>query len=182
MSTATAATERVPAGTWAVDHAHSSATFAVRHAGLSIFRGSFKRLDATLEVGDDGAVLTGAVPVESIDVDDSDIRPHLFSPEFFDAERNPEVRFRSTDLAIAGDEIRLSGDLELAGATQAVVATGTVRGPIEVPGVGEKVALSLEATIDRTEFGMDWQMELPDGSPALANDVSLAVELELNKE
>jgi polyisoprenoid-binding protein YceI len=182
MTNATATTERVPTGTWAVDRAHSSATFAVQHAGLSIFRGSFKSLDAKLEVGDEGATLTGTVPVESIDVDDENIRPHLFSPEFFDAQRNPEVRFRSTDLAIEGDEVRLAGELELAGATQAVVATGTLRGPIEVPGVGEKVALSLEATIDRTEYGMNWQMDLPDGSPALANDVSLAVELELNKE
>lgn len=182
MTTATAATERVPTGTWAVDQAHSSATFGVQHAGLSIFRGSFKSLDAKLEVGDDGAVLTGTVPVDSIDVDDENIRPHLFAPDFFDAERNPEIRFRSTELAIDGDEVRLAGDLELAGATQAVVAAGTIRGPIELPGMGDKLALSLEATIDRTEFGMNWQMDLPDGSPALANDVSLAVELELNKE
>ena len=62
------------------------------------------------------------------------------------------------------------------------MATGSIRGPIEFPGVGEKLALSLNATIDRTEYGMNWQMELPDGSQALANDVSLAVELELNKE
>ena len=180
MTTATT-TDRI-AGTYSVDRAHSNATFAVRHAGISIFRGSFKDLDARLEVGDDGAVLTGKVAVESIDVDDENIRPHLFSPEFFDAERHPAVSFRSTELSIEGGEVRLAGDLEIAGNTRAVVAKGAVRGPVEVPGVGEKVALSLEATIDRTDYGMDWQMDLPDGSPALANDVSLAVELELNKE
>ena len=182
MSTATAVTERVPTGTWAIDRAHSSATFAVQHAGLSIFRGSFKDVDAKLEVGDEGASLTGVVAVESIDVDDENIRPHLFTPDFFDTTRNPEVRFRSTELVIEDDEVRLTGELELAGATQAVVATGSVRGPAEVPGVGEKIALSLNATIDRTDYGMNWQMDLPDGNPALANDVSLAVELELNKE
>ena len=178
----TATTSRIPIGTWAIDRAHSSATFAVRHAGLSIFRGSFGDVDARLEVTDDDAVLTGAVAVDSIDIDDENIRPHLLSPEFFDVERNPKVRFRSTELSIEGEGVRLAGELELAGATQAVVATGSVRGPVEVPGVGEKVALSLEATIDRTEYGMDWQMDLPGGNPALANDVSLAVELELNKE
>ena len=181
MTTATATT-RIPAGSWGVDRAHSKATFAVQHAGISLFRGSFKGLDAKLEAGERAAFLTGTVAVDSIDVDDADIRPHLLSPEFFDSERNPEVRFRSTELAIEGDEVRLAGELELAGATQAVVATGTVRGPIEIPGAGEKIALSLEATIDRADYGMNWQMDLPDGSPALANDVSLAVELELNKE
>jgi len=181
VTTATETT-RIPAGTWAVDRAHSNATFAVQHAGISIFRGSFKDLDAKLEAGDEGAVLTGTVRVESIDVEDENIRPHLFTPDFFDTQRNPEVRFRSTELAIEGDQVRLAGELELAGARQNVVATGVFRGPVEVPGVGEKVALSLEATIDRTDYGMNWQMDLPDGSPALANDVSLAVELELNKE
>ena len=182
MATTTAVTDRVPTGTWGIDRAHSSATFAVQHAGLSIFRGSFKDVDAKLEVEDGGASLTGVVAVESIDVDDENIRPHLFTPDFFDTTRNPEVRFRSTELAIEGDEVRLAGELELAGETQSVVASGSVRGPIEVPGVGEKIALSLDATIDRTDYGMNWQMDLPDGSPALANDVSLAVELELNKE
>ena len=181
MTTATT-TDRLATGAYSVDRSHSKATFAVQHAGISIFRGSFGDLDARLEVGDEGAVLTGKVPVESIDVDDENIRPHLFSPEFFDVERHPAVNFRSPELAIEGEEVRLTGDLEIAGNTQAVVAKGTVRGPVEVPGVGEKVALSLEATIDRTDYGMNWQMDLPDGNPALANDVSLAVELELNKE
>ena len=84
-------------------------------------------------------------------------------------------------MAIEGDEVRLTGELALAGTTQRVVAAGSVRGPAEVPGVGRKVALSLDATIDRTDYGMNWQMDLPDGNPALANDVSLAVELELNE-
>jgi polyisoprenoid-binding protein YceI len=177
----TATTERISNGTWAIDRSHSSANFAVQHAGLSLFRGSFADLDAKLEVTDDGASLSGEVAVASIDIDDEDIRPHLLSAEFFDVERNPKVRFRSTELSIEGDEVRLAGELELAGATQQVVATGTVRGPVEIPGVGEKVALSLEATIDRTDYGMDWQMDMG-GTPALANDVSLAVELELNRE
>ncbi len=180
MTTSAPTTTRIPAGTWALDRAHSNATFAVQHAGLAIFRGGFKDLDAKLEVGDE-AVLTGAVRVDSIDVDDENIRPHLLSPEFFDAERNAEVRFRSTELSIEGDRVELAGDLELAGATQAVRATGEIRGPIEFPGTEGKLALTLEAKIDRTEFGMDWQMELPGGGEALANDVSLAVELELVK-
>src|SRR5688500_19157561 len=109
MSTATAVTDRIQAGVWDIDEAHSSAAFAVQHAGISLFRGKFTDLDAKLVVGDD-VELTGVVKVDSIDVADENIRPHLLSPEFFDAERNPEVRFSSSDVAIAGDEGRPRGE------------------------------------------------------------------------
>ena len=88
MSAAT--TERiVPNGTWAVDNAHSSANFEVEHGGVSVFRGGFRPIDATLTATDDGLVLEGAVKVESISVDDENIRPHLLSPDFFDVAPQP---------------------------------------------------------------------------------------------
>jgi polyisoprenoid-binding protein YceI len=179
MSTATAVTDRIQAGVWDIDEAHSSAAFAVQHAGISLFRGKFTDLDAKLVVGD-GVELTGVVKVDSIDVADENIRPHLLSPEFFDVERNPEVRFSSSEVSIDGDEVRLVGELEIAGNARPVEARGSVRGPIEI-GEIQKLALTFETTIDRTEFGMDWQMDLPGGGVALANDVTLSVELELNR-
>jgi polyisoprenoid-binding protein YceI len=172
----------VPHGTWAADPLHSSANFEVEHAGVSTFRGGFKPVDARL-VSDDGRVtLEGRVTVDSISIDDDDIRPHLLSPEFFDAERNPEITFRSTEVSGTAGDLHVRGELAMAGASLQVEATGTVRGPSEVPGGGQKAALSLEATVDRTAYGMDWQMELPGGGPILANDVKLLVELELNLE
>jgi polyisoprenoid-binding protein YceI len=179
MSTATAVTDRIQAGVWDIDNAHSSAEFAVQHAGISLFRGKFTDLDAKLVVSDD-VELTGVVKVDSIDVADENIRPHLLSPEFFDVERSPEIRFSSSDVSIDGDEVVLVGELEIAGNTRPVEARGSVRGPIEI-GEIQKLALTFETTIDRTEFGMDWQMDLPGGGVALANDVTLSVELELNR-
>jgi polyisoprenoid-binding protein YceI len=183
MSTATQTEPRTPAGTFTVDATHSSATFEVEHAGVSIFRGAFKPIDAKLVVGEDGIELEGAANVDAIDIDDENIRPHLLSPEFFDAERNPEIRFRSTEVSGSPDDLKVVGELSMAGATLPVEATGRMRGPVALPGgAGEKVSVSLETTIDRTAFGMDWQMELPSGGPVLANDVRLVVELEFNKE
>ncbi|MGH2950699.1 MAG: YceI family protein [Solirubrobacterales bacterium] len=172
----------IPAGTYTADVPHSNARFAVEHAGISIFRGGFKPIHAQLVSGDAGLELEGTVRVETIDVDDENIMPHLLSPEFFDAERNPEIRFRST--AISGaDELTVAGELELAGVSMPVQARGRLRGPVPGPGGGgEKVSLSLETAIDRTDYGMDWQMEIPGGGVALANEVKLAVELELNRE
>ena len=179
MTTATGI--ELPTGTYTVDALHSNAGFEVEHAGLSVFRGGFKPIGAKLVVDDQDIVLEGSVSVETISVDDDQIRPHLLSPEFFDAERSPDVRFRSTEMTGAPDDLRVVGELEMAGHTRTVEASGRLRGPVPGP-AGEKVALSLEASIDRTEFGMDWQMELPGGGSALANEVKLIVDLELNKE
>jgi polyisoprenoid-binding protein YceI len=178
----TATTDRlVPTGTWNVDNAHSSANFEVEHAGVSIFRGGFKPIDATLVADEDGVALEGGVAVESIGIDDENIRPHLLSPEFFDAGRFPEVRFRSTSVGGSADRLTVAGELEIAGVSLPVEATGRVRGPVELAPEMVKLSLSLETTIDRTAFGMNWQMELPGGQQALANDVRLIVELELLK-
>jgi polyisoprenoid-binding protein YceI len=171
----------VPTGTWAIDNTHSSATYEVEHGGLSVFRGGFKPIDATLVSGDDGVVLEGRTAVESVTVDDENIRPHLLAPDFFDVERNPEITFRSTQINGPADDLTVVGELSMAGVTLPVEAKGRLRGPVSFGEGFEKLSLSLEATIDRTAFGMVWQMELPGGGQALANDVRLIVELELNK-
>jgi polyisoprenoid-binding protein YceI len=175
MSTTQIVTE-IPAGVWSIDPVHSSATFEVEHAGLSVFRGGFKPIAATLVSGDDDLALEGAVAVEAISVDDENLRPHLLSPDFFDAERNPEIRFRSTEISGDADDLTVAGELEMAGVKLPVEAKGRLRGP-----AGGKLALELEAVVDRTAFGMVWQMDLPGGQPALANEVKLLVSLELNK-
>ncbi len=177
----TATRPQVPTGTYTVDALHSNATFEVEHAGLSIFRGGFKPIGAKLLSSDDDLVLEGSVSVASIGIEDEQLRPHLLSPEFFDTERNPEVRFRSTEISGTSEELRVVGELEMAGATRVVEAHGHLRGPIAGP-AGDALALSLEASVDRTEFGMDWQMELPGGGSALADEVKLIVDLELSKD
>ena len=178
MTTATETTTIVPTGTWNVDTAHSSANFEVEHGGVSVFRGGFKPIEATLESTDDGATLEGRVTVESISVDDENIRPHLLSPDFFDVARNPEVSYRSTDIAGPADDLTVTGELSMAGFTLPVEARGRVRGPVSFGEGLDKLSLSLETTVDRTAFGMVWQMELPGGEQALANDVRLIVALE----
>ena len=180
MTTATETTNAVPTGTWVVDNTHSSANFEVEHGGLSVFRGGFKPIEATLTSGDDGVVLEGRADVESILVDDENLRPHLLSPDFFDVARNPEITYRATDISGSADDLTINGELSMAGITLPVSARGRVRGPVSF-GEIDKLSLSLETTVDRTLFGMVWQMELPGGGQALANDVKLVAELELNQ-
>jgi polyisoprenoid-binding protein YceI len=170
----TTATEQIQ-GTYKLDPVHSSASFAVKHMVVSTFRGRFEHFDATLTDGK----LVGTVDVSSIVVKDENLAAHLQSPEFFDAERHPELRFESSDIRRDGDEIVVDGELTIKGITKPIEARGTIEGPVATFGDVNKVGLTLEAIIDRTEFGLNWNAPLPKGGFALANDVKLIVELEL---
>ena len=169
----------LPAGTYTSDPVHSTTGFAVKHM-LATFRGSFAAFDATLTVGDDGrAKLADSVPVDSVVVKDENLVAHLQSPEFFDAEQYPRITFESTEIAIDGDAVTVTGDLSLKGHTERVIATGTIAGPVEDPFGNTKVSLQLETVVDRTKFGLNWNAPLPKGGFMLANDVTLTVDLEL---
>jgi len=177
MTTATA----IPAGTYTTDGVHSSAGFAVKHM-LSTFRGSFGTINATVSVDENGAAtLTGSVPVDSVVVKDENLVAHLQSPEFFDAEQHPEIRFDSVEPTIDGPAATLSGDLTIKGHTERITAEGSVVGPIEDPFGNTKLGLQFETVVDRTKFGLNWNAPLPKGGFMLANDVTLSVDLELAK-
>jgi polyisoprenoid-binding protein YceI len=172
----------VPVGSWSVDPVHSTAGFEVEHNGISIFRGGFDDISVDLVAGEDGISLTGAARVESIDVRQSEqLRAHLLSPEFFDAERHPEIRFEASDLRIEDGHVVVHGDLTVKGTTKPVEARGSLRGPVVGPDRSERIAVDLETVVDRTEFGLGWNMELPDGRKVLGEDVTLVVHLELVK-
>jgi polyisoprenoid-binding protein YceI len=171
----TTSTERLT-GEWRFAPVHSSAEFAVKYL-VAKFRGSFGELDASLEDG----VLTGSVKVSSISVKDPNLIGHLQAPDFFDAEQYPELTFRSSNIEIDGDRVELDGELTVKGNTRPVKATGTIEGPTEDFMGNTRLGFTLQTTIDRTEFGLNWNADLPKGGKALANDVTLTVELEFHK-
>jgi polyisoprenoid-binding protein YceI len=179
-ATATDIQTKLPLGTWKLDPTHSSASFDVKHMVVATFRGRFENLDATLTVGDDGAgQLNGTVDAASIVVKDENLQAHLASPDFFDVERHPELRFASSAIRRDGEQLVLDGELTIKGHTHAVEARGTITGPHETLGNAIKIGITLEAVIDRTQFGLNWNAPLPKGGFALADDVRLTVELEL---
>jgi polyisoprenoid-binding protein YceI len=174
------ATQQLPTGTWRLDKVHSSAGFAVKHMVVATFRGRFEDFDATLEAGDDGEPrLAGTVRADSIVVKDEDLAAHLTSPDFFDAERYPEIGFESTAIRREGDGLVVDGELTIKGNTHPVEARGTIVDPHEDIAGNTKVGIALEAVVDRTKFGLNWNAPLPKGGVALADEVALQVELEL---
>ena len=175
MSTITTE-QTTPTGTWTLDKIHSTVGYAVRHSGVSLFKGTVGSFDVELV---DGA-LRGSADVSSITVDDDNLQAHLLSPDFFDVERTPRVSFESTSISRDGDQITVAGDLEIRGVKQPVTLTGTISGPVSGP-AGDRLGISLETVIDRTSFGIVWNMELPGGGFVLENEVTLTADLELGK-
>ena len=181
MSTQTTQ-QQIAAGTYVADPVHSSIGFAVTHNGISTFRGSFRSFEARL-IGGDAPRLEGTVEVTSLDIPDEQLKGHLLSPEFFDAERFPQLRFSSTGLDVDEDgTLSVRGELEIKGSAHEVEAGGRFAQLGADLAGGERVGLSLSATVDRRDFGLDWQAELPSGGEVLDWKVDIAVELELVKE
>jgi polyisoprenoid-binding protein YceI len=177
MTTSTQTRATLPTGTWQLDPAHSQVGFAVEYM-VGTFRGTFSPLEGELEVSEDGtAKLSGRARAESVQVQDENLEAHLQSPDFFDAERAPELTFEASDIRRDGDDLTLNGELTIRGATQPIELKGTIKDPITDPYGRERIGITLEGSVDRTSFGINWNNPLPSGEPALANDVKLSAEL-----
>ncbi|HWT90731.1 MAG TPA: YceI family protein [Solirubrobacterales bacterium] len=179
MSTETISKQAVPAGTWVVDPVHSSVNFAVQHNGVTTFRSGFERYEARLN-GGEAARLEGTVDVDSIQIDEEMLKGHLLSPEFFDVQRFPQLRFTSSEFAVdEGGNLRVRGELEIRGEKREVEASGRFAQLGEDASGKARVGLSIESTVDRRDFGLDWQAELPSGGEVLDYAVTISVDLEL---
>jgi polyisoprenoid-binding protein YceI len=172
MSTSTAL-----AGTFNADPVHSSFGFAVKYQNVSNFRGTLDEVAATLADGK----LEGTAQVESISIRTPEqFRAHVLSADFFDVENFPTVTFVSSDLDLADDgTATVTGDLTIRGVTNTVTATGTWTAPSADAFGNTRAHLQLETAIDRTAYGLNWNMPLPAGGNALADDVTLTVDIAL---
>ena len=168
-------TTGIPTGTWTLDSVHSDLGFAVKYSGAGTFRGTFDEFDAKLVDGK----LEGAAKVASVRVDDPNLAGHLQTPDFFDAEQHPELRFTSKEIRRSGDEVTIDGELTLRGVTKPVTIAGTVVGPTPDAYGNQRIAFDVETKVDRREFGIDWNLELPTGDPALGNDVKITANIAL---
>jgi polyisoprenoid-binding protein YceI len=175
MSVAESTKQFAPAGTWAADPVHSNVSFEIAYAGVNQFRGSFRDFSATLQ----GSSLEGSAKVASVDVKDEQLNGHLQTPDFFDAERSPEITFRATELnRLEDNRVEGSGELTIKGVTPPIQLAGQIAAePATDPFGRERLGLRLETEIDRTKYGVSWNAPNQSGGDYLANDVKLIAEL-----
>lgn len=174
MSTAAQTEQSVPTGTWKADPVHSRVGFEVPYA-VATFSGEVPEFEASLEDG----TLRGVAKIASIQVKEENLQAHLLSPEFFDAERNPEVAFVSKEIRREGDTIEIEGDVTIKGITKPATLSGLATGPAVDHFGATRFGITAQTTIDRTDFDINWNMPLPNGEPALKNEVTLKADLTL---
>jgi len=177
MSNTEQQTITIPAGTFNADAVHSSVAFEVGYMGIGTFSGAVKDFDASLADGQ----LTGAARIASLETKDENLHAHMLAPDFFDAERHPEVSFSTSGLSSDGDEVEFTGEITIKGVSRPAVLKGTVVGPVTDPYGNERYGLQLATTVDRTQFGITWNADMPNGTKALADEVTLRADLSLVK-
>ncbi|MBE2315743.1 YceI family protein [Solirubrobacter sp. CPCC 204708] len=168
----------IPAGTWAVDPAHTTLEFAVKHLGFATIKGR-----AQVTVGSiDSETIRATVDATSLTTLEPDRDRHLRTPDFFDSDRHPTLTFESTRITTDHGRLAVEGRLTIRGVTQPVVLSGTVTGTGTDPWGGERLGLDLETVIDRRDFGVSWNEALPGGDVLVGNAVRISASVSAVKE
>jgi polyisoprenoid-binding protein YceI len=180
----TAITETlIPTGTWTVDPAHSRVEFAVKHMGIATVRGNFGTFEGKLEIGAEGAHASGAVETASINTDEPQRDAHLRSPDFFDAETNPQITFVSKSITPLDDEeFRITGDLTMHGITREITLHAEVQGTDIDPWGNERVGLEITGQLSRGDWDMKFNQALGSGNMLVSDKVKLALDISAVKQ
>jgi polyisoprenoid-binding protein YceI len=159
------------ADTYKIDPAHTSVGFTISHLVISEVSGRFN--DVAGEIRLDKDAITGAkatIQVKSIDTAIQKRDDHLRSPDFFDAEKYPTITFESTRV----ENGRVSGKFTMHGVTKEITLPVTVKGPIQDPWGNQRLAVSAETTLNRTDYGMK-------SFPGVGDDVKIKIVVEATK-
>jgi polyisoprenoid-binding protein YceI len=168
------------AGDYTLDVTHSRLGFSARHAMVTTVRGAFTDFEGTAHVDTaDPAASTVEVRIKaaSIDTGVPDRDAHLRSADFFDAENNPEITFRSTDVSRDGDDWTVTGDLTINGITKPVTiefeSTGSARDPFGNLRIGFEGSTNLS----RKEWGLTWNAALETGGFLVSDKIKLEFDI-----
>lgn len=166
---------------WEIDPSHSDATFSVRHAMIATVRGQFKVLSGTLEIDEahpENAKVEAQVDTASIDTRDENRDNHLRSADFFDAATYPLITFKSSAVeSTGGENYRVRGILDLHGVQKEVTFEAEYSGQGKDPFGNTRAGLSARATINRKDFGLNWNAALEAGGVLVSEHVKIEIDL-----
>jgi polyisoprenoid-binding protein YceI len=171
--------------TWKLDPAHSEVTFKVKHMMITNVSGSFKEFDvnATTE-GEDftKSDVTFTAKAATVDTKNEQRDGHLRGPEFFDTEKFPEIKFRTTKYEhVSGDTFKLHGDLTIKDVTKNITLDAEYGGIQKDPWGNMKAGFSISGRINRRDFGLLWNAALETGGVLVGDDVKVNCKIQLIK-
>ena len=174
--------EAATTGAWEIDSTHTNVGFVVRHLMISNVRGRFTRFSGIAQIGETPETSSVEVEIDaaSIDTGVADRDAHLRSADFFDIERFPTLRYRSTRVERTGeDRFRVDGALTIRDVTRPVTLDVSHEGTITDPWSNSRAAFTARTEIDREEFGLTWNQVLETGGIAVGKRVKIEVEVEV---
>ena len=177
--TTTTTTPALAEGTWTIDPAHSSVEFQVKHMGIATFKGFFSDFEGSLEVAEDGTIAAeGTVKAASINTRAAQRDEHLRSPDFFDVQNHPELRFESTWVEqLDEDSYRIVGELTIRGVTREVQLHAVTHGVDQDPWGSTRVGLEVTGELNREDFGLTWNQALESGGVLVGKKVKILLDL-----
>ena len=167
--------------TWNIDASHSTIGFSIRHMVFSKVRGRFLKYTGAIQLADDleQSRVELAIDAASIDTGTPQRDTHLRSADFFDAERFPELRFRSTRVEdLGGDRLRVTGDLTIRDVTRAVTLDVEPAGRGMDPWGNERIGFVAKTSVDRKDFGLQWNQVLEAGGVLVGDRVDIELDIQ----
>lgn len=172
---------------WTIDPAHSQANFSARHMMVSTVRGSFRKIEGTLDF-DPANPASGSVEavidVASMDSTGVEQRDeHVLSPDFLDVEKYPTITFKSTRVEPNRDntEAKVYGDLTIKDVTREVTLDVEFHGAGTTPYGQNIVGFEASTKIDRENFGLTWNVALETGGWLVGKDIKISIDAEFIK-
>jgi polyisoprenoid-binding protein YceI len=167
--------------TWQLDPAHSSLTVSARHMMITTVRGTLRLADARIDFDPDHperSAVEARIDAASIDTGVEQRDAHLRSPDFLDAERHPFITFRSTGIEPRGDRYLLHGELAIRGVTRPVTMDAEIVGVVaDWQGGGDRASFSARTSIDREEWGLNWNVALEAGGWLVGREFGVEIEI-----
>lgn len=167
---------------WAVDAAHSSVDFTIRHMMIAKVKGTFHTFEASIEADPEdltSAKIDFAVELASIDTRNNDRDAHLRSGDFFEVEKHPKMMFQSTQIVKTGEgEYDVTGNLTIRGVTRPETFAVVYEGGGKDPWGNTKVGFSAAGAIKRSDYGLTYNAALETGGVLIGDEVKVSIEIE----
>lgn len=171
---------------WAVDPVHTTIEFAVRHMVIATVKGHFSKFEANVafdESRPEQSSVKARIDVASLDTREPQRDAHLRSPDFFDAENTPHITYVSKDIRPQGKgRYRVLGDLTIRNTTREVALDAEFSGVMKDPWGNQRAAFSATGSLNRKDFGLNWNMALEAGGWLVGDTVKISIDAELVKQ
>jgi polyisoprenoid-binding protein YceI len=168
------------AGTWDIDPVHSHIGFVARHLMVSKVRGNFTKFEGQIITADDPmqSSATATIDTTSFDTSNQQRDDDVRGENFLDAANYPTMTYRSTGIRRSGDSLVVDGDLTIRGITRPVQLALEVNGFGPDPFGGTRAGFSATGEINRTDFGIRANMDIPGGGVMVSEKIQLTIEVE----